>query len=227
MKMRLKFLIVLLSISVAFVACDKDDLSGDATLKISAKIKNGVIEKSSSNITSAQLTFNEGYVWVSEIVFDGDIKGEASVSKSIERFSKIDFATGIAEPSLDDIIIPAGEYTSVYLGVELRDEDSQPCILMKGTYQRTDGTSSPIEFRFNSGEVFEAESDGTIVESNKTAIASIVFDPSVWFSVISATRLDNATVNNDGVIIISESSNESIFDDVADRLDVSTEAEFK
>lgn len=51
--MRFKFLIVLLLISVAFIACDKDNLSGDTFLKISAKIKNGVTEKSSNQITSA------------------------------------------------------------------------------------------------------------------------------------------------------------------------------
>lgn len=188
---------------------------------------NGSFPKSATSTAAANLTFDEGYVWVSEIEFDGDIKGGQSISKSVERFSKIDFATGIADPTLDDIIIPAGEYTSIYLGVELRDEDNQPCILMKGTYVRTDGSSSPIKFRFNSGEVFETESDGAIVESDGSATAWIVFDPSVWFSVISASRLDNANVNGQGVIVINENFNADIFDDVADRLDESTDAEFE
>lgn len=226
-KRKFNYLVAILLIAMSFAACDKDDLSGNANLSISAKIENGVIQKSASEVTSATLTFNEGYVWVREIVFDGDIKGGQTVSKTIERFSKIDFATGTATPTLDDVIIPAGEYTFINLGVELRDEDNQPSILMKGIYQRTDGTSSPIEFRFNSGEVFEAESEGAVVESDETAFARIVFDPTVWFSVISVTRLDNATVNDDGVIIISGNNNSSIFDDVADRLDISTQAEFE
>ena len=39
--------------------------------------------------------------------------------------------------------------------------------------------------------------------------------------------LENAKVNNEGVIVISEKSNEAIFDRVADGLDFATEAVFR
>jgi len=98
---------------------------------------------------------------------------------------------------------------------------------MEGTYTRSDNSTSPIRFEFNSGEVFEAETSQKItVNKDTTVLSKIVFDPNVWFSVVSTNALDNATLT-DGVIVISGNSNASIFDLVADRLDVSTESIFE
>tara|TARA_R110002049_G_scaffold88627_8_gene223509 strand:- start:597 stop:1298 length:702 start_codon:yes stop_codon:yes gene_type:complete len=219
----------------SLVSCSKDDPigTGNATLKITAGLTNSsatdkqMTSKSTSSTLNQNLDFTSGYVWVSEIVFYGTLESGNFVNRKVERFSKIDFETGIATPSLDDITIPAGTYTDVYLGVELRDEDSQPSVIMEGTYTHSNSTVIPIRFEFNSGEVFEAEtSQQVVVNENETALSKIVFDPQVWFSVVSTNALDNASLT-DGVIIISETKNEAIFDLVADRLDVSTESTFQ
>lgn len=219
--------------SLAFLtSCSNDDSigSGNATLKISAGIANTSAKSSKQAAAkiNENLNFTSGYVWVSEIVFDGTLSRGSSISRTVERFSKIDFATGVATPSLDDVTIPVGTYTFVNLGVELRDEDAQPSVVMEGTYTHTDSSIIPIRFEFNSGEVFEAETSQEVtVNENQTVLSRIVFDPIVWFSVVSTNALDNASVNGEGVIVISETSNASIFDLVADRLDVSTESVFE
>jgi hypothetical protein len=222
--------------SLAFLtSCSKDDSvgSGNATLKISAGIKSPSTSKSptakeSSSTLNVNLNFTSGYIWVGEIVFDGSLQSGPSISRTVARFSKIDFATGVATPSLDDIIIPAGTYSFVNLGVELRDEDAQPSIVMEGTYKHTNGSIIPIRFEFNSGEVFEAEtSQQVVVNENQNVLSRIVFDPKEWFSVVPTNALDNASVNANGVIVISETRNASIFDLVADRLDVSTQSIFQ
>ncbi len=214
---------------VFFTSCSKDDDfvgTGNATLKITAEIKNSSSKQAVSK-TNENLLFTSGYVWVIEIVFDGTLESGTSISRTIERSSKIDFVSGEATPKLDDITIPAGSYNFVNLGIELRDEDTQPAIIMEGTYTRSDNSTSPIRFEFNSGEVFEAETSQKItVNKDTTVLSKIVFDPNVWFSVVSTNALDNATLT-DGVIVISGNSNASIFDLVADRLDVSTESIFE
>lgn len=230
------FLLVTFIGSLAFLtSCSKDDVpigSGNATLKITAGIANSnsnrqTTSKVSSSRINENLNFTTGYVWVSEIVFYGTLESGNFVNRNVERFSKIDFETGIASPSLDDVTIPAGTYNDVYLGVELRDEDSQPSVIMEGTYTHSDSSIIPIRFEFNSGEVFEAEtSQQVVVNENETALSKIVFDPQVWFSVVSTNMLDNANLT-DGTIIISGTKNEAIFDLVADRLDVSTESTFQ
>ena len=219
----------------SLVSCSKDDPigTGNATLQITAGLANSstsgrqMTSKNTSTRVNQNLVFTSGYVWVSEIVFYGTLESGNFVNRNVQRFSKIDFETGIAAPSLDDVTIPAGTYTDVYLGVELRDEDSQPSVIMEGTYTHSNSSVIPIRFEFNSGEVFEAEtSQQVVVNENETALSKIVFDPQVWFSVVSTNALDNASLT-DGVIIISESKNEAIFDLVADRLDVSTESTFQ
>lgn len=216
--------------AVFFTSCSTDDSvgSGNATLKITAGIANSSSNRQSVSRINENLNFTTGYVWVIEIVFDGTLETNASISRTIERSSKIDFATGIATPSLDDITIPAGTYTFVNLGIELRDEDTQPAIIMEGTYTRSDDSTSLIRFEFNSGEVFEAETSQQVtVNEDETVISRIVFDPIVWFSVVSTDALDNASVNGEGIIVISETSNAPIFDLVADRLDLSTQSVFE
>ena len=222
--------------SLAFLtSCSNDDVagSGNATLSITAGIagtssNRQATSKVSSSQMNENISFTSGYVWVREIVFDGSLQSGPSISRTVERFSKIDFATGVATPPLDDITIPAGTYTFVNLGIELRDEDAQPAIIMEGTYTHTDTSIIPIRFEFNSGEVFEAETSQQVeVNEDQTVLSRIVFDPQVWFSVVSTNALDNANVNGDGVIVISESRNASIFDIVADRLDVSTQSVFE
>ncbi|MBN4085165.1 hypothetical protein JYT89_02350 [Flavobacteriaceae bacterium AH-315-B10] len=216
--------------AVFFTSCSTDDSvgSGNATLKITAEIANSSSNRQSVSRINENLNFISGYVWVIEIVFDGTLETNASISRTIERSSKIDFATGIANPSLDDITIPAGAYTFVNLGIELRDEDTQPAIIMEGTYTHTDSSIIPIRFEFNSGEVFEAETSQQVtVNEDETVLSRIVFDPIVWFSVVSTDALDNASVNGDGIIVISETSNAAIFDLVADRLDISTQSVFE
>ena len=221
--------------SMAFLtSCSKDDSigSGNATLSITAGIANSSSSKQATSKTSSSrlnqnLNFASGYIWVIEVEFDGTLDNGSLVSRTVGRSSKIDFATGIATPSLDDITIPVGTYNYVNLGVELRDEDSQPSIVMEGTYTHTDSSIIPIRFEFNSGEVFEAETSQQVeVGTNQTVLSKIVFDPQVWFSVISTDALDNAVLT-DGTIIISQTKNASIFDLVADRLDVSTESVFQ
>ncbi len=123
--------------------------------------------------------------------------------------------------------IPAGQYTSVSLGIEIQDEGDAPTVIMEGQYTRTDGTVSPVRFEFVSGEVFEAEAESATVASNIPATAKITFDPVAWFSAVKANQLDNAKMDEKGVIVISERKNEAIFDLVADGLDRNTEAVFK
>ncbi len=49
----------------------------------------------------------------------------------------------------------------------------------------------------------------------------------MWFAGVSTNMLEEATKNNEGVIVISETSNIDIFDIVADGLDLATEIEIQ
>jgi hypothetical protein len=217
--------IVLPLFLLSFVSCgEKPEFEGNGTVAFQFDLNTsaGVVNKTNSGT----LSFDSGFITIREIVFDGDRQGASSVSITHEQISTIDFATGLVSPPIE-VEIPAGEYKSVNLGIEIQDENAGPAIVIEGEYTRTDGSISPIRFEFNSGEVFEAEAESAAIPSNIPAVAKITFDPVAWFNGVSAQKLDNANVDANGVIVISETSNAAIFDLAADGLDRNTEAVFQ
>lgn len=232
-KITIPILTVLMSM-MTLASCDSSSNDSMAEVKYSFTInKSGsqakakATESSSTVMAAADLQFSSGYITIREIVFDGDLGDGSSVSITHEQEARIDVATGSTTPSLDAVQIPAGTYRSVNLGIELQDINDEPQMVIEGTYTNTGGTEVPLRFEFNSGEVFEAEAAQAEVLENRVATAQITFDPVFWFSDVTSEMLDDASRNTNGVIVISETSNADIFDGVADKLDVATEATFK
>ncbi len=210
---------------VLFTACEEEPIfEGDGTVAFRFDINkgDGAVNKTSAGM----LSFDSGFIVIREIVFDGERQGASSVSITHEQVSTIDFATGIASPPVN-VVIPAAQYKSINLGIEIQDVNNDPTIVIEGEYERTDGSISPIRFEIVSGEVFEAEAENASVPSNVPAIAQITFDPVSWFDRVSANQLDNANTDSNGVIVISETNNSAIFDKVADGLDRNTQAVFQ
>ncbi|MCP9236167.1 hypothetical protein [Lewinella sp. JB7] len=220
--MKFSSLFSTLLLALLITACSKDDAP---TTGFQLRME---LDKSTVNYRSAgDLRFTSGSVVISEIEFDGDRADGTSVSLSQESIMTFDLATGLPGSGSVAVQIPAGEYRSVYLGIELLDDGDKPTLVAEGTYGKEDGTVYPVRFEFNSGEVFEAEADGTTVEPGTIATSKIVLNPHHWFAGITRSDLEDATVNGSGVILISEESNTDIFDRVADGLDLATEAVFR
>ena len=224
---RISFLSAAFCCSLLLAACDSNSDVPDGQVSITFEFEINQTQAAAKSGQMPMLQFNAGSITVTEIVFDGENQtSRQSVSISHEQVSTIDFATGVSTPSLDEVLIPAGDYLGVNLGIELLDENSTPSVMIEGVFTNANGEAKPIRFEFNSGEVFEADANQVTLSEDRSAIAVITFDPIVWFSVISAERLDNAAMTN-GVIVINEEVNEVIFDDVEERLDQATEAVFR
>lgn len=204
-------------------SCEKENATINGLTIKTTMSKNAI---SVDPTAPASLLFNSGYVVVREVVFDGDRQDGESVSITEEKITTIDLMTGLANPPFV-MDIPAGTYTSVNLGIEIQDETNRPSVVAEGIYTNAAGVTTPVRFEFNSGEVFEVNSNSTVMLSQNTpATAKISFDPHVWFSTITRNQLDNAAKTN-GIIIISETKNSGLFDIVADRLDNATQAVFQ
>lgn len=222
MKFNERFLVLAISV-LLFSGCKKEETPASG-VTITTTMSRGAVTVNS--IMAASVVFNSGYVVVREVVFDGDRNGGESVSITEEKITTIDLVTGTANPPFV-MDIPAGTYTSVNLGIEIQDETSRPSVVAEGVYTNASGVSTPLRFEFNSGEVFEANSVGSVTLSQNTpATAKIIFDPHAWFSTLTRAQLDNAARTN-GVIVISETRNPELFSIVADRLDNATQAIFQ
>lgn len=216
---------ILLLSTLLFTNCNNDDDDDNTTMSISFKMKTTSTPTTKFTALDNSLVFNSGSVTIREIVFDGERTPGGSVSITHEQVSTIDLVTGVASPAVD-VIIPAGEYTSVNLGIEIQDENDLPSVIAEGIYTDGSGIETPLKFEFNSGEVFEAEAEAHTFAPGTSAIAEIDFSPAVWFSTITGTMLDDAE-RVSGVILVNENTNSDIFDIVADKLDETTQAEFK
>ena len=210
--------------SLFLVSCSDDD-SGPSQGSVKLAVSTTSSSTQGQRIAAANdLVFTSGTITIVEVVFDGDTES-SSVSRTIEQIADINYATGAVSPEVV-VDVPAGDYTSVNLGIELQDDGSDPSVVIEGTYTNSDEVDIPIRFEFNSGEVFEANATSVTIEAGSTITGRITFDALAWFSTISATQLDDATLT-DGTMIISATSNSTIFDTVADRLDIATDAVFE
>ncbi|MDX1686243.1 MAG: hypothetical protein R3275_13480 [Saprospiraceae bacterium] len=218
-----KNLIMMSAIIGLLISCQSEDNDSNG-VELLFSINEDIVNYRSPG----DLQFTDGFITIIEVEFSADKAGGGSVNKEKSGMVVYDFMSGQSTPTSNTIHIPAGDYKDVYLGIELYDENDKPSLAIEGTYEKQlDGKVYPLRFEFNSGEVFEAEAESATVPTDSPAIAKIKFDPHEWFASVSFDELESAKVNGQGVIVISESSNEDIFDLVADGLDLSTEAVFQ
>ena len=219
-----RLVIIIFSMLLLSSCSEKEEnFIGLTNLTVNARLQ------SSSGFVNQNLTFNSGYIWISEFEFRGNLVGQGMVTRNHEQFVQFDFATGIANPSNPNLEVPMGDYTNLELSYELRDEDAQPSIVLNGVFTNSNNQAIPVRFEFNSGETFELESNDSqiAITANDTNTLFLVVNPSLWFNTVSDQMLENATTDATGTIVISDAVNEDIFDVVADRLDESTEIEFE
>lgn len=155
-------------------------------------------------------------VQVIEVVFDAEGPDD-DISITAEQRIAVDLSDGVFD-GLTPIELTPGTYEDPYLGIEVWDETDEPGIVLEGTL---DGQA--IRFEFNSGEVFEAESDSVTVPEGEVLDVVHTLEPGAWFRGIDGTTL---AVDGSGVAVISETSNENVFDRAADALDRTTDGRF-
>lgn len=204
------------------LGCKKENL--DSTITLAVNTTSSSTTTLNKVAAANNLQFTSGTITIREVVFDGET-GSQSISRTIEQIADIDYATGNVSPAVV-IEVPAGNYSDVNLGIEIQDINADPTVVIEGTFTDSTNTDVPVRFEFNSGEVFEAEASIVDIPAGTDLIAKITFDALDWFSVVSAAEMNGANRTN-GMIIISETSNPALFDKVADRLDVATQAVFE
>lgn len=224
--------ILLLASALLFTsACSIFNDSGEsATMDIifSTNTGSSSMSKASAQGLENSLTFSSGTITLTQIQFEVETDEADSIEVNIEQIVTIDFATGDTSPDLSGLELPLGTFVESRVELELLDENNIPSVIIEGTFEDSNSQTHPIRFEFNSGETFEVEREGSITfEPGMNVIAEVTFDPIVWFAGVTTSMLESATKNNDGVIVISETSNSEIFNTAADGLDLATEVEIQ
>lgn len=176
-----------------------------------------------ANNTHPFITWSSGNGLVREIVWDGTLTGAilpTSITHSV--VTDIDLFTGVSDPEIITTEISPGTYNLIYVGIELQDDGVNNNIILNGSYLDDSGVNHPIQFLFNSGEVFEATLASHTFEAGSNTMCWVELNPSNWFTSFTVSDFDDAVRNGDGVIVISESQNTGMYDLVEGALVSST-----
>ena len=236
--MKTRSLLLAGALAIGMFACSQDEVNPTnssvetqlQTAQVSMAfntVKGSTGVNANERVMTNGLSFTSGYITIREVQFEAETATD-SVEVNLEQITKIDFATGATTPDISSLLIPAGTYNSVEVEIELQDEGDQPAVVLEGTFTDGEGVSHPVRFEFNSGETFEIEKEGVITfAADASVLAQITINPHLWFMEVDREQLSLATKNAQGVIVISETQNTSIFNIAADGLDLATEVEIK
>lgn len=227
---------LMMILSVTLFSCSTEsDLTGESQVAVqfntAPSVTTQAISKESQlkQAATGTLTFTEGYIAISSLEFEVETEND-SIEREFElnQHTVIDFATGVTTPDIGYITIPAGTYNEVEIEIELAEGVDEPAVQLNGTYITTDGVEHPIRFEFNSHETFEVEREGVIVlAENQVAVTQITFDPVMWFAAVTDEAFANATVDADGVIVVSDTQNTEMFNIVAEGLELARDVDME
>ena len=210
-------------------SCKKNQLKKPTDVSVKMDIN-----RATSN--EGHLVFDQGYIRLASYEVSGIRQegGPVNLESEFPGGKVINFSPTLEISDLSQEI-PQGNYTSLEIEFDTHEGNDEPTIEVSGTYTNQSSQAFPIIFQFMSSETFavsgEADSGDPIIMLDKDTPATnfIVFDPIYWFDVITNNAWSNANLSNvqgTMTILINEENNETIYDNVADRVDEQTESTF-
>jgi hypothetical protein len=198
------------AVLVSMTACKKDENPTNAT-GYSLSMRAGSAPRTSAwNIVEARAVLHE-----IELESDDDNGGNGS-EIDIEGTFNIDLLTGVSNPPLPTVTIPAGVYNELEVQIGHDDDDDddnntagQVVFFLKGTGP-ANGSTVPFEVSVTQAFELEILDDDAGIFLPEGDIKNLT----IWVDVLNAMStldLSSATADADGVIRISETKNSSLF----------------
>ena len=198
-------LMIAAAVLMSATACKKDENVNNTT-GYSLTMRAGAAPRTTA------WSISEAWARVHEIELESEIENGGNGSEiDIEGTFMVVLLTGISNPPIPQVIIPAGTYNE--LEVQLGDDDNngsgQVVFFIKGTGP-ANGNTVPFEVAIT--QAFELE----ILDDDAGIFlpAGDIKNLTIWVDVMNALgtlNLDGITPDADGVIRISETKNSSLF----------------
>lgn len=185
----------------------------------SLAFSSGNTPTSAARLQGGTITWSSGYASATEIKFEAE-GSENHVEFQSETPQKIDLFSPLA--SLGNINIPTGVYDTAQFEIELAPTTTDAALELKGTYNNI-----PVIFRISGNFEIDAEIPSITIADGQHYNAVTALNLATLTQGISSATLDSATKDSSGTIIISESSNVSIYDSFISNLQNSEEVDFE
>lgn len=208
-------------ITLAFAACEKnadDALPGsNNNQNLVTGYQLGLQSPQFSNKIQAS-TIVEAWARITEVELEKEFNDVTTAEIDIEGNFKVDLLTGISNPPIPTVQIPADTYTE--FGIELGDDDSPFTSLYAAG--ATQGVNFEIEVV---GEVeFEIKDEVNGIQIDPNTINNFI----VWIDIpalLNTLDFSTAQLDSDGVARINPSSNTPLYNRIVAQLNVEVELE--
>ncbi|WP_439481458.1 hypothetical protein [Cyclobacterium plantarum] len=227
--------------------------TGDGTVGMLFKLQPASGSAANARVANTGLHFTDGFIQIKELELDlegnfnrdGLISGgsfddddddddgnEWEYEVEFNEIKKVGFDQFDTETDFF-INIPEGEYEEIEMEIDLIDYRNEPSILLNGTYMNAEGEETSFRFELFGDDIdfeveIEADDDNYfVVDRVNNPLILFELVPERWFSSISTSELENAELDEDGVMVFSESSNRSIFQKVRERITTDAEIEIE
>lgn len=225
--------------------------TGEGTVGMLFKLQPASGSAANARVANAGLVFTDGFIQIKELELDlegnfnrdglssggsfdddDDDGNEWEYEVVFNEIKKVGFDQFNSETDFF-INIPEGEYEEIEMEIDLIDYRNEPSILLNGTYANSEGEEIPFRFELFGDDIdfeveIEADDDNYfVVDRINNPLILFELVPERWFSSVSTSELENADLDDEGVMIFSESSNRSIFRKVRERIAADAEIEIE
>lgn len=176
-------------------------------------------------VLGGKLSFTGGEVELKNFSLSGErVQGEdVYFEKSLGLTAQIDPVVDISELNFD---VPQGNYTKLMVEVTMGGS-GETGIVLNGTYTNSGDTIYPVKVELKFQEIYSLVAKDNlghteiVLNKDEPATGRIILDPGYWFGAVSTSMLEDAdTEEVDGkqTIIINDEHNESILDEIDNRV---------
>lgn len=197
----------------------------NATSNLSAIFTGSKLATNSTFTGIAGLTFTSAVANISKFKLEAKRNG-VEIEVTSKNLTNVDLFA--LSPSIASVTLDTGIYNEIEIKVILAHSADTSAIplKLKGTFTASGGSAIPLEFNFNSDATIKAEAENINVTSTIDFVALVHLHLNKLEAGITATDLENATLTN-GVIVISNTSNTTIYNKVLANLSTCGENEFR
>ncbi len=179
----------------------------------------GNLITSSVGVQGGTIDWTSGYASAKEIKFEAEGSG-VHVKFQSETPQKIDLFSPLS--SLGNVVIPTGVYESAQFEIELLHTVTDAALELKGTYNNT-----PVIFRIAGDFEIDAELPAITIKDGTNYTALTALNLANLTTGISGATLDAATRDGSGTIVISATTNASLYDAMLNNLQNSDAEDFR
>lgn len=232
----LKMIVGLALITVITItSCKKESNNPSSTsleFKMQATNKSTSLLKAVAMLATSGLTWDTCFINVSKIDFEAEKRGNEQSHDSSEIHiewngpKKIDLFS--LTSVIGDISLQPGIYDEISIKINAlkADAGASPVFYLAGTYTNNVNSVIPIEVIINDNFEFKVKKEGSILDATNDYTNLINLNLTMLMSGITASGLNTATLTN-GKIIISSSSNVSLYNKINTNFSSCAETDFE